>query len=346
MKRVAIVLLVLLVAVGGMFAQATSFDFSTFQTALGNFAQGAANSLPFNALVGLNWSDAYIGQLIALPPHLGFGVTAGATLMPIDSVSAMLTTLKIDLSNGPLAPLQQWGIPIPAYTIDARIGGIVLPFDIGVKFGYIPEGFVQKTFNLPVDVNYLMAGADFRFALVKENIILPNISVGAGYTIMRGSVLVPGLLGNNVTVSNFKVGTDTYTLGFTDPSLSVGWTTNVLDLKAQISKSLLIITPYLGVGASLGLSSVDGGVQTNLTINGAAATQAQIDSLNALLTAAGQPQLSTQGFTVGASAPAGWAFRVFGGASLNILILKIDVGAMYNFISGSLGATVGVRLQI
>ena len=31
------------------------------------------------------------------------------------------------------------GIPIPATAVEARIGGFILPFDIGIKAGYIPE---------------------------------------------------------------------------------------------------------------------------------------------------------------------------------------------------------------
>ena len=49
-----------------------------FQT----FATAAASSLPLETSVGLNWSDAYIGQF----PHFGIGLTVGAATIPFSAV--------------------------------------------------------------------------------------------------------------------------------------------------------------------------------------------------------------------------------------------------------------------
>jgi hypothetical protein len=344
MKKLLLTLVILLVAVGA-FAQ-TTFTFTTFQDAFSQFATDVANSLPFNASIGLNWSDAYIGQLLDVPPHFGAGVSLGATTIPSASVTTMLGPTGLNLTlPAEVAQYIQYGVPIPAYTVEGRIGGFLLPFDIGLKVGYIPPGTLQS-WGIPVDVNYLLAGADVRFALLQDSGIIPAVSVGAGYTYMRGSVSVPGLLGSGIDITNINAPGGPYAISLTDPALNFTWATNVIDLKAQVSKNLLIFTPYLGAGASYGISSAGGGVTSTLLINGSAPTQQQIDDITAYLESQGMTvDLSDQGFLIQAAAN-GWSFRAFGGISMNLLILKLDLTGMYNFLSGDFGASVGLRVQL
>jgi len=341
MKRVICVFIALLAATGAFAA----FNFTEFQAASDAFAGSVANSLPFNSSVGLNWSDAYIGQILDLPPHFGVGVTLGATTIPSAAVTQMLTALGITLPSS-ISQYLQYGVPLPAYTLEGRIGGFLLPFDIGVKFGYIPSGFVQSL-GVPIDVNYVLAGVDLRFALVKEDLLLPDVSIGAGYTFMRGSVGISGLLGGAVDVGSFTIpGEATHTLSFTDPAVNFTWNTNVIDFKAQVSKTILFVRPYLGAGVSYGISSAGGGLYSSLLIDGVAPSAATIAQYNQLLQAAGQDvTLSDQGFLVQASA-SGWAVRAFGGVSLDLLVLKTDFTGMYNFTSGSFGGSLGLRLQL
>jgi hypothetical protein len=42
----------------------------------------------------------------------------------------------------------------------------------------------------------------------------------------------------------------------------------------------------------------------------------------------------------------GWAGRVFGGFSVNLLVLKLDLGALYSFPGGSYGASANLRVQL
>ena len=346
MKKTLLMLIILLAAMGA-FAQ-TTFDFTTFQDAFNQFAGDVANSLPFNASIGLNWSDAYIGQLLDVPPHFGAGVSLGATTIPSASITTMLGPSGLNIAlPAEVSQYIQYGVPIPAYTVEGRIGGFLLPFDIGLKVGYIPPGTLQS-WGIPVDVNYILAGADVRFALLEDSGILPAVSVGAGYTYMRGSVSVPGLLGSGIEITSIDPpGPDgPYDITLTDPDLNFTWGTNVIDLKAQVSKNLLIFTPYLGAGASYGISSAGGGVTSELLINGSAPTQADIDAITAYLESQGQTvDLSAQGFIIQAAAN-GWSFRAFGGVSMNLLIVKLDLTGMYNFLSNDFGASVGLRVQL
>jgi hypothetical protein len=337
MRRILGILVVLVFCAAGAFAQ--SFNFTTFQGDFQTFATDIANALPFNASIGNNWSDAYIGQLIGVPPHFGVGVTAGATTIPYAAVEKLLGSLGVTLPSS-LDFVKTYGVPIPAYTIDARIGGFLLPFDVGVKVGYLPP---EALASMPFQADYILAGGDIRYAILQDG-LLPGLSVGVGYTYMKGRVALPGVLSGPVTLTSFQFpDSSTHTVGFTNPSLNFAWDTSVIDLKVQLSKSLLIITPYLGAGASYGISNAGGGLASSMTIDGLPATQADIDAINQ---ATGQSMtLQNQSIIVKSSAN-GWAFRAWGGFSLNILVLKIDVNALYNFTSGSLGATVGARIQI
>jgi len=343
MKRLLCILVVLL-AVAGAFAQ-TTFDFAVFQDAADQFALDVANSLPFNASIGLNWSDAYIGQLLDVPPHFGIGAALGVTTIPTAAVTTLITSLPGVTIPAEISDYLVYGVPIPAYTVEGRIGGFFLPFDIGVKAGYIPPGMLAS-WGIPVDVNYLLAGFDVRYALLKDSGFIPAVSVGAGYTFMHGSVAIAGILGGNIDVTSFDIGGTNHTVEFTDPSVTFEWNTNVIDLKAQVSKSLLIFTPYLGLGGSYGISGAGGGLKSTLLIDGAEPTQAQIDEYNDLLEASDSDvRLSNQGFVVQADAN-GWSFRAFGGASINLLIIRLDLTGMYNFTSGDFGGSVGVRVQL
>jgi len=141
-------------------------------------------TLPFNSTLGLNWSDAYIGQLLGVPPHFGVGVSAGATTVQADEIKTLLTTLGVDTGAFPRI------VPIPAAVAEARIGGFLLPFDIGVKGGYIPPdlGKTIKDATGGLNLDYLAAGADLRFALIKGNLLLPRVSLGVGVNYMKGGL--------------------------------------------------------------------------------------------------------------------------------------------------------------
>ena len=340
MKKLLIVLILVLVA-GALFAQ--TYTFSTFQSVFQSFATGTASALPLESSVGLNWSDAYIGQLLSVPPHFGIGFTVGAATIPYSALQDAITTFAPGgtlPSN--LSILSKIGIPVPAYTVDVRIGGFILPFDVGFKFGYLPPNAFSAVSNVSVD--YLMVGGDVRYALMEDKGFLPGLSVGLGYTHMRGNVAIKGVLGSGaVNVTNVSFGGSTHTIGFTSPDLNVFWNTNVIDAKIQISKNLFIITPYAGLGLSYGISNAGGGMQAQMTVDGTAVTQTQIDQINSAFGT--NFTLQNPGFGVNASAN-GFATRIFGGFSFNVLILKIGLGAEYEFLSGSFAGMANARIQL
>ncbi len=337
MKRLALVLVLVLIAATGLVAQIP--DITTFQNTIQGFANSVANALPLESSVGLNWSDANIGQF----PKFGIGFTVGAATIPYSDIENVITKFGGTIPSN-LSFLSSIGIPVPAYTVDVRMGGFILPFDIGLKFGYIPP----NSFSLSnVSADYLLIGGDVRYAVLKDNGTSPGLSVGIGYTYMKGNVSIPGVLGSNTTINSVYIGDGTYNLVFSDPSLNFFWTTSVIDAKVQLSKTLFIITPYIGLGASYGISNAGGGMlSTVYRTSVAPGNELNPGEISYINSHYGTNYTSAnQTFGVSASAN-GFSTRVFGGFSFNLFVLKIGLGAEYEFLSGSFAAMANARIQL
>jgi hypothetical protein len=343
MKRLLIIVAVALIAIAvPLSAQLTDYD--AFADGFVSFAEAIADELPFNTTVGLNWADAYIGNF----PHFGIGLTIGATLVPFSTFSDAMQPLGIDLEAEVGDQLSGFGFPLPGAVLDARIGGFILPFDIGFKIGYIPdEAKVFLPNNMTLD--YLMVGGDIRYAILQEKGWLPDLSIGLGYTYMRGNVAIQGILGGNQQIEEVRYGPgpgDVYVLELEDPDVFLDWQASVIDLKVQVSKNLLILTPFFGVGAAYGESNAGGGLQSDVLIGGVPITQAQIDQIKDYYDLVGEPipDLSVKGLIVTSDAK-GWAYRVFGGIGLSIFVLRININGMYNLTTGALGASINGSIQ-
>ena len=324
----------------GAFAQ-TSIDFSKFQSDLGSFANSMSSALMLNASVGSTWSDAYIGGF----PNFGVGVVAGAAFTGKGSV----TPLFNDLSAAVPAAIDQFGVPIPAVGLSAKIGLPFLPIDVGLSGGYIPQSVGDQLKGMTrVSVDYKNIAAQVRVDLLRENLLLPDISLGVGVSYQEGTVTTS--LGSSETLlSNQTIGTgSSWSVTASAPELSLGWKSTNVDATLQVSKSFLIFRPYAGLGYTMGSSTVTGGVASALSVqnNGSPST---VDDLNAAVAAANAsnlyPNFSTAGFTytTTASTP---MFRMYGGLSFEILVLKLDAQVMYVPATQNLGATFMARFQI
>jgi hypothetical protein len=330
------------------FAQ-TNVDFDDLKSDIESFAAGVASSLPLNAAVGLNWSDAYIGQF----PHFGIGLTVGASTIPYRAAEFVLDTIGLAdgiKDNPEFRYIEQFGVPLPAYTAEARIGGFIIPFDLGVKVGILPPDFNPGDLIPGFTLEYTNIGFDVRLPIVEERAIIPEVSVGGGYNYLRANVGFAGILGNDLNIADFadpRPDVDTvYSVSMTDPSVNYQWSANVIDLKAQVSKSLLLFRPFVGVGASIGFGSAGAGFESDLT----GIDSEDIEAINTWAEAQGLdsplPSLSSKSFYVNASMGNGWAFRAFGGLGIDLLIVKIDITGMYDFLGANYGVTLGARVQL
>jgi hypothetical protein len=339
--------IIMVLGLSGVFSQ----DFTNLrdvQSAISDIAGEFAKSLTFNSVLGLNWSDAYIGQilnkppekLLNSPPHFGLGVMAGATTINKDRIVAALKKAGAEEGDFDTIPL----IPLPAGAAEIRLGGFILPFDLGVKVGVVPSLTI-----LDILFDYTFAGFDFRYALVREEAKgwKPNVSVGAGFNYIKGT-LAHVSIGNNLD------------WGFTDPfsqarheifmsapDLSVNWNNVTLDLKAQVSKRLIyVFTPYLGLGTSFGWSTVGCDITSQILYDGGPFDAAAINEVMGFLKTNGIPlDVDNTGFSM-EEKDFSFGLRVYGGLSINMWKIILDITGLYSFLDQNYGASVGFRVQI
>lgn len=271
---------------------------AAFTDSLDDFLGEINSALPDNAVIGGTWSDAYIGQIIGIPPHFGVGVAAGVTRFPIEGFKKAMEMTNTDLPVDTLI--------LPNFGAEIRIGGFLMPFDVGLRGMVMPDTELGG-----VTVGYQHVGVDVRYAVLKGNLVMPSVSVGAGFYHTNGSLVFPlttgDLFGSAVpaVAANQEV------------DLGLDFGTNVFELKAQVSKGLVIITPYAGVGVSMAMS----------------------ESTYKLSDASTDYLKSTVSETV-------YGARVYGGFSFNILVLKLDLTGSYNVLSQNWGVNFGTRIQL
>ncbi|SIQ40379.1 hypothetical protein SAMN05920897_10880 [Alkalispirochaeta americana] len=307
-------------------------DLNVFKGAFEDFSKEFANSLPMNSTIGLNWSDAYIGQILPLP-SVGVGITTGFTTIPLKVLEDMVDDLGLD-SGSALGDIPSMGIPLPGYAFDARIGGILFPFDVGIKFGTIPDTKIGD-----VEVGYTNVGVDLRYAVLSGGWVMPKVSVGVGYNYLSGSVKAPMGLGD-VDIGNVDYDgappDETATVTLKDPDIDFDWEAHVFDVKVQVSKQFFVIEPHLGMGASYGRASTNAGFDGDIEVDGA-----NLDDLKSI------SGVDIKKDNIGVSKDVTpFSTRIFGGASLNLPFMRFDVSAMYNLTSGAVGGTLGARIQL
>ncbi len=327
-RAAAIALFVGLIAASAASAGPLSL-YSTVKGDFEGFAGDVSKSLPFASTMGLNWSSAYIGKL----PNFGVGLSAGIAMVPTTSIAALASQLGATSLASDLERYQHLGLPLPAALAELRVGGLVLPFDLGFKVGFIP-GAAKLSAFLPhgMSVSYLLVGVEARYQLVNEGFWIPQVSVGLGYNHYQGGLVIPTGSGS-VTVASLPDGSS---LVFTDPDINFNWSSNSVDATIEVSKTLFyLLTPYLGAGLSLGWSSAGGGLSSPVSWNGPGA--AQIDQYFTNLT--------NNAFTISA-ASTNLVPRLYGGFSVNLFVVRVDLTGMYNLSDGLLGATLGTRLQL
>lgn len=187
---------------------------------LQEFVTGLADSVPAASTMSNLWSDAYVGQLLGIPPHFGVGASAGAAKMDISGIKKAAKELGINAVD----KLNDDFI-LPVASIEAVVGGVFIPFDISGSFmvmdepiGFSGENSLQykiQSFNLKL-----------RVPLLKQNIVLPNLSLGVGFARLSGEFFAE--------VQDINT------------HINVKYSSDVYSADVQLSKSVIFLTPYVG----------------------------------------------------------------------------------------------------
>ncbi len=339
MKKMLLAAALLAALTGAAWAQ--DVPFADFQAGFQSFSDRVANSLPVSATIGLNWSPAYIGQF----PHFGVGVSLGGMFLPYETIEPIVGPGGLNIESSIPQQLKTYGVPFPTIAAGARLGGFGLPFDLGFKLGAIPES-AKELFSDSMTVDFFLIGGDVRLPVVKGKGLVPTVSIGGGYTFLRGRVGITSIPNQTIDLSAEMVpylGGTTHQLVFSDPDLTFNWDTHTIEAKAQASWNALIFTPGIGIGAAYGISNAGGGLSSTIVYN--TDSGATFSDLQNAMQSAGYAVPSLNSFDV-SSAANGWSFWVFGGTAINIFFIKVDLSAMYNFLNGDYGGSVNVRLQL
>lgn len=268
LNRIYLSFLGLFFAVTPLFAA----EMADIGEAWSEFAEDNSGRLPVTADIGLGWSDAYIGELIDLPPHYGFGLTVGMNSVRMEKLNALTDALELPRLDALFAQKQFF----PAYVLESRLGGFRdAPFDIGFKIGYLPA-----LFPIFGDLQYenLMFGGDMRYNINRGFFWAPKLSVGFGVNYLTGYFLQPGYTGSWGDVGG----------GGSD--LRITWNTVSFLAKLVASKSLLFDRVTLFIGLNGGVSISETGlalVGDTFTYQGAAVKDMTIGQYGGLESALG-----------------------------------------------------------
>ncbi|MCL2374671.1 MAG: hypothetical protein FWC65_05455 [Treponema sp.] len=341
-KRIKIGIFALLFSLAvSSFAFSQNHSLGDLTRAADNFATTLARSLPLNSALGLNWSDAYIGQFFpSVTPSFGVGFTVGITTMNRPAIEDLAVLLGFD---GMGINIERF--PFPAYAGEARIGGFFgLPFDVGLKVGVLPPvGGSDFSFD------YTLIGGDIRYAIL-DRPFLPTVSLGVGFNYLRGGVGGSG--GGDGGSFTFRTSNGlggywdhTVDLGGS-PNIDLHWRTFSLDVKAQISHSFAIATPFFGVGWSLAWSRAGyevGAPNMVLTPDAGAGGAFTEDDIRAHLRSQG---IDPRGGISSHEDERAFNVRLFGGVGFNMAFFVLDLGAMMCLRDANYGASIGFRFQM
>jgi hypothetical protein len=238
MRRKTLVVICSVFSLFPLFPQTPSFD-----DVVQDFAEAVSPNLPFAASMGLNWSTPYIGPLIGYPLHFGVGVFGGSVFMDNAKTAALGAMLGITIEDS-LIKGKQW---LPGYVIAARMGGFdSIPFDIGVKFGYLPDVALWG----PLNYNSRIVGLDIHYALHFPRDGGPAVALGIGFDRFDG-----GVTGSVATVPS---GVPNVTV---DMPVHIMWESNTIKLQTFLSQNILTTNLYLFGNFDIGYTMNKAGVK-------------------------------------------------------------------------------------
>jgi hypothetical protein len=166
-------------------------------------------------------------------------------------------------------------------------------------------------------------------------VALPELSLGIGVNYLSGGILAK--IGSPI---DFKWESKNLTLAA--PFLDFSWETLSFELKAQISKSFIIVTPSFGIGVNYARTKAGYTATARLTTNG---------KLDDFADEFGVKFDGENGFS-SIREISGFGMRFFGGISFNLAVIRLDITAQaatgnnFNFGALSYGAGLAVRFQL
>ena len=283
--------------------------------------------LPENTTMLSIQPDAFIGKFFpSIPPRFAAGLSFAGTLIDTETFSDNLESMSksiVDALPEDFKTVINFSIPqkifLPTAAASFRIGGILLPFDAGIYAITTTDKLINDVSfdDYKFNANYTCIGADIRYALLEGGILLPKVSVGAGYI---WSQFNAGLEMEK-TLFNTEYG-----IGKLNGEMNVNLTGHTVYAQAQVSKRILLFTPFAGLKAFATVYNSD--VDWKITTSGLFVNLNEKDSYS---TSNDFDKIYYQFYT---------------DCGIQLAILQVSLNGAYNFSNKKLSAGLAVNVKI
>lgn len=285
--------------------------YNGIEGSLDTFAGTLLKSIP-SAQVGQNqWAQAWIGSL--LPTfNMGGGVNVSAATVDIKPIKSFCSELGITA----LDSFNADSIPFPVVAADIRLGGIILPFDIGfsvMKLDTSKIDSLNQAMN-GIALDYFTIGGDIRYAVFKLPLFNFRVSASAGYYYTSTKLSYAGSSSDMMKGAKLNLETSTFVVG------------------AQASaKFLRILVPFAGARLMVSNGSMDWSLTPNW---------------NQLLT--GMDSAATyflpKTFAGKTSSETSWQPQLYVGLGLDLFVVDITASVGYTFGPNVFNGAVSLRV--
>lgn len=171
------------------------------------------------------YADAYIGKLFPTAiPHFGAGLNASLIKVDTSALDDIFDELGISASG------VNNKMYLPSASLDFRLGGIILPFDVGFIALKTPSIDIKD-----ISLGFTTFGVDVRYAILEDGLVCPGLSVGLGY------------LYNGIDFD--------YSKGGSKVSYDIG--VHSIYSTVQVSKNIFVVTPFAGARFMVSSSNID-----------------------------------------------------------------------------------------
>ena len=297
---------------------------NTINTSFGNFSKNLTYGLIDSSSMQNTWPNSYIGHFFP-GFHLGLGVDFSVATFDASPLFDLTDALGMQDFRQDLKKDFYSDIPsflenkliFPTASINARIGGFVLPFDIGLSFMSLDT----KDISLSNDFN-------FKYSNIAGDVRYNFLNIGPNLLKIKAS----GVLGIYHTAGDLNISDpqDAEKFHYDQTSRSIGAQADVKTIFLDVFAGLKFLTP---LSASTELSASPNWSYITKTSGAEAAI------INSILPKEIKKSNEINPFDY-------FHPVIFGGLGFSLFLFKIGLGASYNFESENVGANFSIRLAI
>ena len=291
--------------------------------------------VPENTTAMITTPEAYVGKLYpSIPKHFSIGISTSGTFVDtsvftdriqvfLDDMKASVATIGGSLSiDFPSLPPK---LPVPTTSIQARFGGILYPFDIGlfaITTGKDLLKFNAADFGIALD--YTALGAEVRYAVLQGSVFIPQVSLGLGYSYHGQDLKIS-------TSKELSYAPPSTNKGTLDTSANIFIKTHTLFASVQVSRRFLFTIPFLGFRAMMTKSDAEYGWNYTTTQNGTKEISASAE---------GSGNISKD-FDFAGIKP-----QLFGGLTLTFPYFEIGLYTSWNILTNYFSGAVSMNVKI